>query len=145
MGSSTYATHSSYYAVAIVSLSSLKHVETCSTHRNTVSTHGISGGDSAHAREKVATRTKMTELHRNLDTLKTHCVQGETAPVRAVKAYGGAEVELHRTLPSALHAGERPASHPGRFTPDERARRIRWIQLACDRIQQRILPNPWIS
>jgi len=35
--------------------------------------------------------------------------------VHAVKGNGGVEVSFHPLLTSALHGGEWPASHPGRF------------------------------
>jgi hypothetical protein len=44
-----------------------------------------------------------------------------------MKACGGVGVWTHIFLSSALAAGERSASRPGRFTPDERAPGIYWI------------------
>jgi hypothetical protein len=38
-----------------------------------------------------------------------------------MKAYGGVDVQIHIFLISALAGGERSASCPGRFTPEERA------------------------
>jgi hypothetical protein len=43
------------------------------------------------------------------------------------KMYGGAEVQLHAFLISALDEVEWSASRPGRFTPRERATGTHWI------------------
>jgi hypothetical protein len=43
-----------------------------------------------------------------------------------MKAYGGVDVEIH-ILTSVLAGGEWLASHPGRFTPGERAPGTHWI------------------
>jgi hypothetical protein len=45
-----------------------------------------------------------------------------------MKAYGGLDVEIHIFLSSALVGGEWSPSHPGRFTPEERASDIHWIR-----------------
>jgi hypothetical protein len=44
-----------------------------------------------------------------------------------MKAYGGADIEIHSFLTSALVGGEWSASRPGRFTPGERACGTHWI------------------
>jgi hypothetical protein len=38
-----------------------------------------------------------------------------------MKAYGGVDVQIHILLTWALVGGEWSASHPGRFTPGEKA------------------------
>jgi hypothetical protein len=38
-----------------------------------------------------------------------------------MKAYGGVDVQINIFMTLALVGGERLASHPGRFTPGERA------------------------
>jgi hypothetical protein len=38
-----------------------------------------------------------------------------------MKGDGGVDLEIHMFLTSALARGEWSASHPGRFTPEERA------------------------
>jgi hypothetical protein len=45
----------------------------------------------------------------------------------AMKTRGGVEIQLHEFLISALDGGEWSASHPGRFTPGERAPGTHWI------------------
>jgi hypothetical protein len=40
---------------------------------------------------------------------------------------GGVDVKIHVLLTSALIKGESSASHPGRFTPEERAPGTHWI------------------
>jgi hypothetical protein len=44
-----------------------------------------------------------------------------------MKAEGGEDVWIHTFLTSALDGGEWTASHPGRFTPGERAPGTHWI------------------
>jgi hypothetical protein len=44
-----------------------------------------------------------------------------------MKAYGGVDVQHHIFLTSALAGGEWSASHPGCFTPGERAPSTHWI------------------
>jgi hypothetical protein len=44
-----------------------------------------------------------------------------------MKAYGVVDVYINIFLTSALLGGERSASRPGRFTPDERAPGSHWI------------------
>jgi hypothetical protein len=44
-----------------------------------------------------------------------------------MKSYGGVDVEIHVFLISAPVGGEWSASHPGRFTPGERAPGTNWI------------------
>jgi hypothetical protein len=44
-----------------------------------------------------------------------------------MKVYGGVEVQIHIFLTSTLAGGEWSASHPGRFTPGERASGTHWI------------------
>jgi hypothetical protein len=44
-----------------------------------------------------------------------------------MKTYGGADVQIHVFLTSALDGGEWSASRPGRFTPGERASGTHWI------------------
>jgi hypothetical protein len=44
-----------------------------------------------------------------------------------MKAYGGVNVAIHIFLTSAVVGGEWSASHPGRFTPGERAYGTHWI------------------
>jgi hypothetical protein len=44
-----------------------------------------------------------------------------------MKACGGVDVYIHIFLTSALVRGEWSASHPGRFTPEERAPGTHWI------------------
>jgi len=43
----------------------------------------------------------------------------ELVHVHAVEGCGGVEVSLHPLLTSALHGGEWPESHPGRFIPGQ--------------------------
>jgi hypothetical protein len=43
-----------------------------------------------------------------------------------MKAYGGAAVEIHIFLTSALVGGVCPTSRPGRFTPGEKAPGTHW-------------------
>jgi hypothetical protein len=45
----------------------------------------------------------------------------------AMKMYWGVEVQLHGFLTLVLDGGEWSASHPGRFTPRERAPGTHWI------------------
>jgi hypothetical protein len=45
----------------------------------------------------------------------------------AMKTYWGVEVYLHVFSTSALDGGEWSASHPGHFTPRERAPGTHWI------------------
>jgi hypothetical protein len=45
-----------------------------------------------------------------------------------MKAYGGADVQIHISLTSALAGGEWSASRPGRFTPWERVPGTHWIR-----------------
>jgi hypothetical protein len=76
----------------------------------------------------------------------------------AMKAYGGVDVYNHVFLTSALVGGERSASRPGRFTPEERAPvpteyEAGWAQNRCGRHGEvKILaltgtrtPTPWSS
>jgi hypothetical protein len=44
-----------------------------------------------------------------------------------MKAYGGVDVQIYIFLTLALAGGEWSASHPGRFTPGERAPSTHWI------------------
>jgi hypothetical protein len=44
-----------------------------------------------------------------------------------IKTYGGLDIYIHIFLTTALAGGEWPASHPGRFTPGERAHGTHWI------------------
>jgi hypothetical protein len=44
----------------------------------------------------------------------------------AMKAYGGVDIYNHIFLTSVLVGGEWSASHPGRFTPGERAPDAHW-------------------
>jgi hypothetical protein len=44
-----------------------------------------------------------------------------------MKAYGGADAQIHVFLTSALAGSEWSASRPCRFTPGERAPGARWI------------------
>jgi hypothetical protein len=44
-----------------------------------------------------------------------------------MKAYGGVDVEIHIFLTSALVGGEWSGSHPGYFTPRERAPGSHWL------------------
>jgi hypothetical protein len=44
-----------------------------------------------------------------------------------MKTYGGVDVHTHVFLTSALVGGEWSDSHPGRFTPGERAPGTHWI------------------
>jgi hypothetical protein len=44
-----------------------------------------------------------------------------------MKTYRGVDVQIHVFLASALVVGEWSASHPGRFTPRERAPGTHWI------------------
>jgi hypothetical protein len=45
-----------------------------------------------------------------------------------MKAYGGVVVYIHIFLTSTLVGGEGSASHPGCFTPGERAPGTHWIE-----------------
>jgi hypothetical protein len=45
-----------------------------------------------------------------------------------MKTYGGVDVQIHVFLTSALVGGEWSASHPGLFTPGERAPGTHWIE-----------------
>jgi hypothetical protein len=76
-----------------------------------------------------------------------------------MKAYEGVDVYTHVFLTSAPVGGERSASHPGHFTPGEKApqyplnRRLCGTQSWSGRDQEvKILdppgtrtPNPWLS
>jgi hypothetical protein len=44
-----------------------------------------------------------------------------------MKMFGGADVKIHIFLTRALAGGEWSTSHPGRFTPGERAPGTNWI------------------
>jgi hypothetical protein len=46
---------------------------------------------------------------------------------KVLGTYGAVDVENHVFLTSALVAGEWSASHPGRFTPGERASATHWV------------------
>jgi hypothetical protein len=43
-----------------------------------------------------------------------------------MKAYGGVDIYIHLFLTSSLAGGEWSASHPGSFTPGERAPGTHW-------------------
>jgi hypothetical protein len=45
-----------------------------------------------------------------------------------MKEYGGADVQIHIFLTSALAGGEWSASRPGRFTAEESAPGTHWIE-----------------
>jgi hypothetical protein len=65
-----------------------------------------------------------------------------------MKTYWGVEVYLHTFLTSALDGGEWSASHPGRFTPRERAPCAHWIggwvgsRTVLDAVAKRKIPSP---
>jgi hypothetical protein len=44
-----------------------------------------------------------------------------------MKTYGGVDILIHIFLTSAIAGGEWSASHPGSFTPEERAPGTHWI------------------
>jgi hypothetical protein len=66
----------------------------------------------------------------------------------AMKEYGVVEVQFDAFLTSALDGGEWSASHPGRFTPRERAPGTHWIggwmgpRAGLDAVVNRKIPSP---
>jgi hypothetical protein len=65
----------------------------------------------------------------------------------AIKTYWGVEVQLHAFLTSAIDGGVWSASHPGRFTPKERAPCTHWIgglgpRAGVDTVAKKKFPAP---
>jgi hypothetical protein len=65
-----------------------------------------------------------------------------------MKAYWGAEVQLHAFLISALYGGEWSALRPGRYIPRERTPDTHWIggwvgpRAVPDAVVKRKIPSP---
>jgi hypothetical protein len=68
-----------------------------------------------------------------------------------MKMYGGVDVQIHLFLTSVLVGDEWSASHPGRFTPVERAPGTYWIEgwvgpkTGLDDVHRQILSLPGLE